>query len=112
MTVNDATCRPHAGLVSRVLQRLWVQLREEEDVAASLRKTAETALDGGRDLILHLARQTVAKALRMQCHLKKMHLQDFRRPNPALSYSPYVFRHSNCKRRESQGVVEEEEEEE
>ena len=63
MAVNDATCRPHAGLVSCVLQRLWVQLRQEEDVAASLRKTAETAFDGGRDRILHLARQTVANAL-------------------------------------------------
>ena len=61
MTVNDATCRPHALLVSRVLQRLWVQLRQEEDGAA--RETAETALDGGLDLILHLARQTVANAL-------------------------------------------------
>jgi len=88
VAVNDATWRPHARLVSRVLQRLWVQLRQEEDVAASPRKTTETTLDRGRDLILDLARQTVANALRMRCHLKNMHLQDFRRPNPALSYSP------------------------
>jgi hypothetical protein len=88
MTVNDATWRPHARLVGRVLQRLRVQMRQEEDVAASPRKTTETALDGGPDLILDLARKTVANALRMRCHLKNMHLKDFRRPNLALSNSP------------------------
>ena len=73
--VNDATWRPHARLVSRVLQRLRVQLRQEEDVAASSRKTTETTLDGGRDLVLDHAGQTVvANALRMRCHLKNMRL--------------------------------------
>ena len=47
IAVNDATCRPHARLVSRVLQRLWFTLRQEEDVAANPRKTTETALYGG-----------------------------------------------------------------
>ena len=65
-----------------------VQLRQEEDVIASSRKTAKPALDGGRDLVLDFATQAITNALGMQRNIKDIRLQDFRPPNSALSYSP------------------------
>ena len=46
------------------------------------------ALDGGRDLVLDFAAQAITNALSMQRNIKDMRLQDFRRPNSALSYIP------------------------
>jgi len=57
-------------------------------VTASSRKTAKPALDGDRDLVLDFAAQAITNALSMQRNIKDIRLQDFRRPNSALSYSP------------------------
>ena len=89
--VEDAVGGPDASLVAHVVQRLRVQLCEEENLVARPGLNTVVLCEERGDLVLDLACQAVADALRVGHLLDVARQSNFSRPSPALREPPSIL---------------------